>query len=463
MSKSQKKETNADEKKEVKLYFDVEKSKGNTFEKNVNIINNMYFGKGIDISDNPFIIINEKDQNKYLSILHFVIKTKEGQVLKEVFMPASFLQPIFYYENILFHFSHDNKLIVIEIGENDYKQFWFKENAVEKKVTTKEEESKIKALKAKLESLNGESNLKKKYESLIDIFTKDLDCSLLHKNPKKINKTFIISLDGVNNEYIIEIESILDTQIDDFGVLREQIKLNIGTILLDDGINCLKSYVNAKKNGKEKETNYDNNDFKCPIIYKNFADEIIPQDNAILIEIKSGFALKDVIDQLDKRIKIINNCDLIKNGQRPVFFIGIVNILSDNIDKEMSIKEKEIKVNANLLLVSCVDYKYCGIDISREMHGEYLLYKKINSLEEKMVSNFNDINKKINEMDTKINKMDTKINTMDKKIDGISNNVNTINGQIQALINLMKTNFPNIQLLGLNGINSNNFDEQNEN
>ena len=105
----------------------------------------------------------------------------------------------------------------------------------------------------------------------------------------------------------------------------------------------------------------------------------------------------------------------------------------------MSIKEKEIKVNANLLLVSCVDYKYCGIDISREMNGEYLLYKKINSLEEKMVSNFNDINKKIN-------KMDTKINTMDKKIDGISNNVNTINGQIQALINLMKTNFPNIQL-----------------
>ena len=80
-----------------------------------------------------------------------------------------------------------------------------------------------------------------------------------------------------------------------------------------------------------------------------------------------------------------------------------------------------------------------------------------------MVSNFNDINKKFNEMDTKINKMDTKINTMDKKIDGISNNVNTINGQIQALINLMKTNFPNIQLLGLNGINSNNFDEQNEN
>ena len=334
---------------------------------------------------------------------------------------------------------------------------------MEKKVTTKEEESKIKALKAKLESLNGENNLKQKYESLIDIFTKDLDCSLLHKNPKKINKTFIISLDGVNNEYIIEIESILDTQIDDFGVLREQIKLNIGTILLDDGINCLKSYVNAKKNGKEKETNYDNNDFKCPIIYKNFADEIIPQDNAILIEIKSGFALKDVIDQLDKRIKIINNCDFIKNGQRPVFFIGIVNILSDNIDKEMSIKEKEIKVNANLLLVSCVDYKYCGIDISREMHGEYLLYKKINSLEEKMASNFNDINKKINEMDTKINKMDTKINTMDKKIDGISNNVNTINGQIQALINLMKTNFPNIQLLGLNGINSNNFDEQNEN
>ena len=90
------------------------------------------------------------------------------------------------------------------------------------------------------------------------------------------------------------------------------------------------------------------------------------------------------------------------------------------------------------------------------MHGEYLLYKKINSLEEKMVSNFNDINKKFNEMDTKFKEMNT-------KIDSLNNNVKTTNEQIQALINLMKTNFPNIQFLGLNGINSNHFEEQNEN
>jgi len=28
-----------------------------------------------------------------------------------------------------------------------------------------------------------------------------------------------------------------------------------------------------------------------------------------------------------------------------------------------------------------IDYKYCGFDISHEVHGDYLIYKKMNSIE----------------------------------------------------------------------------------
>ena len=243
-------------------------------------------------------------------------------------------------------------------------------------------------------------------------------------------------------KYIIEIESIFDPQIDEFGILKEKIKLCEGEISFEDGIKHLKSYIEAQKNGKKNETNAISNDFNCPIIYKNFPNEIIQQGDSILFEIKSGFTLKDVVEQLENRIKIINNCIFVNYKERPVFYIGLVNILSDNIDKEIPNIMKNFNLKANLLLVVSVDYKYCGIDVSSEIHGEYLLYKKINSLEQKM-------------------------NSMDEKIDNNNKEVNSkldaLQSQIQSLINFMKQNYPNFQLASRNGIGSIKIKDKNGN
>ena len=455
------------------LYYDTNKSKGNTFEKNINLINRMYFGHGINITDNPFVTLSEKDQNYYLSVQCFKI-SKDKKVIKEVFIPGSFLQLVFNYENLLFHITPENKLFILKLNKDSYQKLLLQDKKIEKN-DTKKDEKFVNAIKAKLKDLNKEVDLSKKYEILIDIFKNELKYSLRHKTPKNIkSKCFEISLDE-NAQYKIEIESVFDPQIDDFGILKENIKLCKGEIFFEDGINFLKSYIKDKKGEKDKkdnknekdnkygnknEINFISNDFNCPIIYKNFPDEMIQQGNSILFEIKSGFALKDVVDQLEKRIKIINNCIFVNYKERPVFYIGLVNILqnllSDNIDKEIPNVMKNFNLKANLLIVVSVDYKYCNIDVSSEIHGEYLLYKKINSLEQKMNkmdANFNNLNEKIDDISTKINQNNGEVNI---KLD-------TLQIQVQSLINFMKQTYPNFKLADKNGFGSIKIKDKNEN
>ena len=131
MSQSKNPDQSNKKKEQPKLYYDTNKSKGNTFEKNINLINNMYFGQGINITDNPFITLSEKDQNKYLSVQQFAIKKDKDTVLKEVFIPGSFLQPVFYYENILFHVTNENKLLVVKLDEKSYTIFTFQDKKIE--------------------------------------------------------------------------------------------------------------------------------------------------------------------------------------------------------------------------------------------------------------------------------------------------------------------------------------------
>ena len=455
---------NTDKKKkndEPLLYYDTNKSKGNTFEKNINLINRMYFGQGINITDNPFVTLSEKDQNKYLSVQCFRIKKA---------------QLVFNYENLLFHITPENKLLVLKLNKDSYQKLLFQNNKIEMNETIKDEKC-VNAIKEKLKELNKKIDLSKKYEILFDIFKNEIKYSLGHKTPKKITKCFEICLEekDENSEkknekfdkemkkeeenfvekkkYIIEIESTFDPQIDEFGILKEKIKLCKGEISFEDGIKHLKSYIKDqkdKKEGNKNEINFISNDFNCPIIYKNFKDEIIKQGDSILFEIKSGFALKDVVEQLEKRIIIINNCIFANYNKRPVFYIGLVNILSDNIDKEIPNIMKDFNLKANLLLIVSVDYKYCGIDVSSEIHGEYLLYKKINSLEQKMNSNFIDLGKKID------NDKDEIKNEINQKLDNLQ-------FQVQSLINFMQGNYPNVQLPSRNGIGSKKIKDKNDN
>ena len=204
------------------LYYDTNKSKGNTFEKNINLINRMYFGHGINITNNPFVTLSEKDQNYYLSVQCFKI-SKDKKVIKEVFIPGSFLQLVFNYENLLFHITPENKLFILKLNKDSYQILLLQDKKIDKN-DTKKDEKFVNAIKAKLKDLNKEVDLSKKYEILVGVFKNELKYSLRHKTPKNIkSKCFEISLDE-NAQYKIEIESVFDPQIDDFGILKENIK-----------------------------------------------------------------------------------------------------------------------------------------------------------------------------------------------------------------------------------------------
>ena len=100
-------------------------------------------------------------------------------------------------------------------------------------------------------------------------------------------------------------------------------------------------------------------------------------------EIKGGFAIKDVAEQIESRIKFIHNC-LYNEGEKPEYFIGIVNLYSENVDKLTKFSEYKPEFNDKVLIVSAVDYEYKGMNISYEINTDYLLFKKIDTLKQEI-------------------------------------------------------------------------------
>ena len=102
-----------------------------------------------------------------------------------------------------------------------------------------------------------------------------------------------------------------------------------------------------------------------------------------MCEIKGGFAIKDVAKQIDNRIKFINNC-LFNEGEKPEYFIGIVNVYSKNVDKLKKFSGLQLEFEDKVLIVSAVDYEYKGMNISYEINTDYLLFKKMDSLKQEI-------------------------------------------------------------------------------
>jgi hypothetical protein len=168
------------------------------------------------------------------------------------------------------------------------------------------------------------------YETLCYILKNDLKETLLGKSKELNSKMFyFIKIDEL--EFTCEIEKD-SKEIDSVGHILEPINVINEEIPFTKGIEKLIKYVELK-NAKDKSAeDYIKNDFKCPILYKNFKEAVIPSNKAILCEIKGGFAIKDVAKQIEKRIKFIHNC-LFNEGEKPEYFIGIVNVYSKNVDK----------------------------------------------------------------------------------------------------------------------------------
>ena len=205
-----------------------------------------------------------------------------------------------------------------------------------------------------------------------------------------------------SSNYEINITNIT-YEVDAIGKIREKLKVKEGKLSFKEGINSLIKYVHLKQEKNPGAENYVNNVFKCPIIYKNFNDEEIPENKTFITEIKSGFDITSVKKQLTDRIFVIKNC-LFDEDERPTYFIGIINLDSKNVNKlnEFLKINEEFNFNENTLIISVVDFNYIGIDTSYSINNDYILYKKLEETRTEMNSKFNELDRKINKLDEKL-------------------------------------------------------------
>ena len=100
---------------------------------------------------------------------------------------------------------------------------------------------------------------------------------------------------------------------------------------------------------------------------------------------------------MEERINIIRDC-LFNEEEKPLYYIAIVNLSSESVELIKSYKDRKINTKEKVLFIVTIDYKYCGFDISHEVHGDYLIYKKMNSIEKTGV----DTNIKVTKMEKEL-------------------------------------------------------------
>ena len=380
----------------TKIYYDQGKFKGNTFEQNINTVNKLYLGLGLKVSTVPYIYKNESDHNIYLSANSFKVTTKEGE--QKVFnYPTSFLYNVFYYNYLLFYLDTQNNLQVFKldrdnscINKKSFQQT-MNINKTDNKITQVEiDKNEVSKIFAKLEKINENNDLNEVYQLLCDILEKDLKEPMKSDHPKDINGTLTFEINDPKFDHQVYTCTLrqIKYQIDGAGILREKLILQKGKVSFKDGIDCIKVC------SKLKETFSINNTFKSPILFKNFEEEEIPQNNVVICKFKSGFDIDSVKKQLIARIEAIRNF-CFKKGETPLYFIGIVNFDFENVDKLGEKMNFSFDMEENVLIIATIDSKYFGIDLSCEVDHGYLLFKKLDNLENKMENMFKDLSTKM--------------------------------------------------------------------
>ena len=270
------------------------------------------------------------------------------------------------------------------------------------------EEKKLEEILDLLAGIGQGDDLKKTYETLCKILHNYL-LENLNENTNQFfgKKNYEIKIDDL--ELTCDYEKI-SMEIDSVGKLRKPITINDNKVSLSSGIQSLEEYINfKKKDDKESMEKYINNDFKCPIIFKNFLEHIIPGNKCILCEIKSGFGLKDVIEQINKRINIIKDC-LFSGEEKPEYYLGIVNINSKDFEKLETFLNQEPKFDEKVLIISAVDFEYHGFDLCSEVNENYLLYQKMENIETKLDEFYLDLTNKQTKLDEHFIGMKTEMN-----------------------------------------------------
>ena len=401
--------------KEPSLYADIGGFKGFSFQSNIDSINKLYFGQGLALSEIPYIYKSEKDGKYYLSAYCFKIIDADGKTSGEIYYPETFLNLVFYHDKTIFFVNSNNDLSVYKIDEKSCMKYKFspqyskKNEKVESlsnlinKNPVKINEDRLKDISDTLTLMSQNANVKTLYEFLCGIIKSDFQENLMVKSKQLKEKiSYVIKHD--NMEFSCEI--LKDSnEIDSVGNWRKLINVNVGEISFQAGILSLMRYVDLKdKNDDDAIKDIISNDFKCPILFKNFKEKIIPENKTMLCEIKAGFAVEDVVAQIENRIKFIKNC-LFNKGEKPEYFIGIVNLFSENVKKLSKFFNYMPKLDGNVMLLSVVDYEYHGINISYEINKEYLLHNKIDKIEKEMNNNFKELNSKFDFVLAKLDKL----------------------------------------------------------
>jgi hypothetical protein len=107
-------------------------------------------------------------------------------------------------------------------------------------------------------------------------------------------------------------------------------------------------------NLKDKYDN--NNDLKCGIIFKNFDEAIIDKDEPIIIEVKKGFRLIDLFNQIKQNSKIFSNFSGIEKIKMPKYAIGIIcSNFDEDYQEQIDNLNKNYKLDQNITYLAHIN------------------------------------------------------------------------------------------------------------
>lgn len=199
-----------DNTKHYKIYCDYKKFKGNTFENNINSINNLLLGRSNKISNKQFIYYDEKDEKNYLSANYFMVNTRTKKNEVKICYPHNFLHSIYYYNNLFFYVNKNNELIIFKFIDNKIMKYVFGRKVKNEKDNNNNESKKKEKLnnnvleyELKSQKINKENNEEKKEEKPEknkDSKKKDKEKDEFNKETKKEakNKVIEISIENAN-------------------------------------------------------------------------------------------------------------------------------------------------------------------------------------------------------------------------------------------------------------------------
>ena len=201
-------------------------------------------------------------------------------------------------------------------------------------------------------------------------------------------------------------------EIDGIYNMHKKIFLGVNKkIRFEEGLEGLKkidSYIN------------DNNDLKCHIIYKNFIENEICENTPLILEVKGGFRIIDLLNQLKQCAKFFGRYSCDEKINIPKYGIGLIcHNYQENYKQQIDLLYTPYQFNEKINYIThltnifeeCQFKVIIGVFINGKIIN-YPLYKEDWKIEEK------DLSKRV---DLKYMNEATNLKKTDKEIDKIEN------------------------------------------